>query len=201
MRRRHSGFTLLELMFTIAVLGVLLGLAVPNFRDFLRNARLTSVSNDLLVDINVARTEAIKRRAVVTLCSSANSQEEVPANLTCRAIAATTFDGWFAFVDTDGDGVHDPGEDVLRQHGPLPDGVTSKSDMGFVSYADTGFARAIGVEVPATRVAFCDERGNQKVAADRSAARVVSILATGHAGVARDYDEVTTLLADVGGCP
>lgn len=202
MKTRDAGFTLLELMFTILILSVLLGISVPNFRDFLRNSRLTATSNELLVDIKVARTEAIKRRAIVTLCSSANSQATDPADLACRAANATTFDGWFSFVDTNGNGDHDLGEDVIKQHGPAPDGVTVKSDAGFVSYADTGFVRENSVgDASATRIALCDVRGNKKVGADQSAARVVSLLATGHASVTRDYAGVTTLLTSVGGCP
>jgi type IV fimbrial biogenesis protein FimT len=44
MKAKQTGFTLIELMFTIIVLAVLLGLAVPNFRDFLRNSRLTTTA-------------------------------------------------------------------------------------------------------------------------------------------------------------
>ena len=72
MKAKQAGFTLIELMFTIVVLAVLLGIGVPNFRDFVRNSRLTSAANDLLTDVNLARSEAVKRRVPVTLCKSAN---------------------------------------------------------------------------------------------------------------------------------
>ena len=67
MKAKQSGFTLVELMFTITVLAVLLGIGVPNFRDFIRNSRMTAAANDLLADLNLARSEAVKRRVAVTL--------------------------------------------------------------------------------------------------------------------------------------
>ena len=90
----QSGFSLIELMFVIVIAGVLLAIGIPNFRDFIRNSRIAAESNDLLTGINVARSEAVKRRAPVTMCSGI-----APA---CDA--GDFSDGWFVFVDTDGDG-------------------------------------------------------------------------------------------------
>jgi len=66
------GFTLVELMVTLLVLAVLLGLAVPSFRDAALSSRLTGYANDLVAGVQIARSEAIKRNATVTLCASAN---------------------------------------------------------------------------------------------------------------------------------
>jgi type IV fimbrial biogenesis protein FimT len=74
MRRRHvcaRGFTLIELMVTLSVLGVLLFMAVPSFRDAGLPSQLRAVANDLVGATQFARSEAIKRNAVVTLCVSA----------------------------------------------------------------------------------------------------------------------------------
>ena len=60
MKRRGLGFTLLELMVTIAVLGILLGLTVPTFREFSRNNSVTTAQNDLVTALNVARSEALR---------------------------------------------------------------------------------------------------------------------------------------------
>lgn len=58
----QGGLTVIELMLTIAVAGVLLAMAVPVMRGFIMNNRLTSQANALVNAIKLARTEAVKRR-------------------------------------------------------------------------------------------------------------------------------------------
>ena len=202
MKAKSAGFTLVEVLFTVVILTVLLALGVPSLRDFFRNARMTSAANELLSDINIARTEAIKRRAVVTVCASTDPLAATPV---CAATDATSFAGWLAFVDdadpavahaNDGNAVIDSGETILRRHQLLPTGTTAKSDTGFVSFADTGFMRPVGTVPSATRVVICDERRNVAVGSDRSAARAVTISPTGRAGVTR----VVSAISGLGGC-
>jgi len=71
---KHAGFTLIELMVTISVLAVLLGIGVPSFRNMIEGNRITTVANDLVNGLQFARSEAIKRGANVTLCST-NDQD------------------------------------------------------------------------------------------------------------------------------
>jgi type IV fimbrial biogenesis protein FimT len=68
--KKHSGFTLIELMVTVAILAILLAVGVPSFRSMVENNRIRAVGNDLVVALQFARSEAIKRGASVTLCSS-----------------------------------------------------------------------------------------------------------------------------------
>lgn len=199
-RKRQGGFTLVELMITIVVLAVLLSLGIPNFRDFLRNSRMTSAANDLLADIHTARTEAIKRRVAVAVCASDDPLAGSPA---CVAPAATSFRGWIVFVDdanpnavaaTDGNGVIDPGEAVLRRHA-LFDGA-ARSDAGFILFGENGFLRTAAGATGATYVVLCDSRGNREAGGSRSAARAVTVSRTGRAGVTRTVAGITAL----GGC-
>ena len=69
--RTQRGFTLTELMVTVAVAGILAMVAVPNMRTFLQNNRLSAASNDLLRSFYLARTEAIKHQTNVAVCASA----------------------------------------------------------------------------------------------------------------------------------
>lgn len=68
----QRGFTLVELLVTIAVAGILLAIAVPNFRTFLQDSRAISQANLLVQALNVARSEAIKRDVPIDVCPSAN---------------------------------------------------------------------------------------------------------------------------------
>lgn len=70
MRKASSGFTLVELMVTLAVLAILTAFALPSFRDTIRRNHVSSASNALLADLTYARAEAIDRGQVVTLCPS-----------------------------------------------------------------------------------------------------------------------------------
>src|SRR5258706_9057616 len=107
-RSRRAGFTIIELMVTVSVAAILMAIAIPNMRNFLRNNRLTSGVNDLLHSIQVARTEAIKRQlllggAGIVVCGTTDPAVATAA-LTCTY---NTFQGWFVFQDTNANWQHD----------------------------------------------------------------------------------------------
>ena len=83
------GFTLIELLVTLTVAGILMGIAVPNFQTFVANNRMASQANDLITAINMARSEAVKRAANVTVCASSNSSTGNPPSCT-----GTWTQGW-----------------------------------------------------------------------------------------------------------
>lgn len=67
------GFTLFELMITLALLIILLGVAIPSYRVFIANQQVRTVSSNLLSALSLARSEAVKRAAVVTLAPASGS--------------------------------------------------------------------------------------------------------------------------------
>lgn len=71
-KKAEYGFTLIELMVVIAILGILLGIAVPSFNDATLSSKLGSHANTLVASVNLARGEAIKRNTIVTVCTSSN---------------------------------------------------------------------------------------------------------------------------------
>ena len=73
MKRAQPGFTLLELMVVVAIAGVLMAVAIPSMGDFIRNSRITAAANDVMAGLHFTRSEAIKRRLPVTLCTSTSA--------------------------------------------------------------------------------------------------------------------------------
>lgn len=71
--KKAIGFTLVELVITLAVVSVLVGIAAPSFRGMLATNRLASQTNELIAGINLARSEAIKRNRSVLFCRAANA--------------------------------------------------------------------------------------------------------------------------------
>jgi prepilin-type N-terminal cleavage/methylation domain-containing protein len=74
---RQAGFTMIELMTTMVVAGVLLVLAVPAFNDLLARRRLEGVATDLSTDLQFARTAAVTRRGTTTLRTQASGTQYV----------------------------------------------------------------------------------------------------------------------------
>ena len=66
---RNGGFTIVEIMVTLAVAAVLLGLALPAYNGFMAQRRLTSEVNDFLVAVQYARSEATKQGTTVSVQS------------------------------------------------------------------------------------------------------------------------------------
>lgn len=89
--RALRGFTLVELMIVIAVVAILLGLAVPSFYETITNMKLTSYANNLVGSTLLARSEAINRNAVVSMCVS-------PDGMTCGG--GGWQQGWIVMCNT-----------------------------------------------------------------------------------------------------
>lgn len=66
-RNPQSGFTLIEVMVVIAIVGIFITIAAPSFTSFINTMRIKSASFDLVNDLNLARSEAIKRNADITV--------------------------------------------------------------------------------------------------------------------------------------
>ena len=82
---RRRGHTLPELVFTMAIVVGLLGWGIPSFQDLRRDAARTREVNQMVHAIHLARSEAIKRNGVVSLCPSADGSTCGPGGSVCAA--------------------------------------------------------------------------------------------------------------------
>jgi type IV fimbrial biogenesis protein FimT len=156
--RRESAFTLVELLAVMAVAAVLLTIGVPSLRVLIQNSRLVTEVNGIVAHINLARSEAIKRRATVSLCHSADANAEEPA---CAADqtdwAGGKGSGLLVFVDDNGDGVLDAGETLIRR-GPREAGGLSVGAAGApLRFRPDGSLNTVVI----ARFGVCDERGSE----------------------------------------
>lgn len=89
--RRSKGFTLVELMVTIAVVAILLAIALPSFRNVIQRNRVASASNDLLASVSYARTTAINRGQLVSMCPSTDGAS-------CTSAGKDFESGWIVYT-------------------------------------------------------------------------------------------------------
>ena len=74
--RRAAGFSIVELMVTVTVAAVLLGLAIPSFRDLLINNKVTEASRiSWSAILNLARSEAVRRGTLAAVISTSGSND------------------------------------------------------------------------------------------------------------------------------
>lgn len=153
----QQGFTLFELIITLAIAAVVVGLAAPSFSSMIQDNRLSSQSLGFVAALNLARSEAIKRRVQVTLCKSANGQD-------CVADAGVTNwgQGWIVFVDNNSDQIRDngvPGDPILRVHGNLAGNNRLTGNFNFIdsiAYQPSGDTVGLGTGT----LALCDNRND-----------------------------------------
>ena len=138
--KKIKAFTLVELMVTLAVFGILVVMGVPSFTSYTRSNRLVTETNSFVGSINYARSEAVKRRSHVTMCQSNDGA-------TCTDAGWAT--GWIVFVNTDNDSPAqvDGGEEILRVYGAITTNsslAASANFSDFITYTPKGFPTAQG---------------------------------------------------------
>jgi type IV fimbrial biogenesis protein FimT len=171
------GFTLVELIATMAVAVIMVTVAVPSFSTMIRNNRLATQANQFVASLTLARSEAVKRETQVTLCRSTDGA-------TCNG--SNWEDGWIVFSDLDRDSTPDVGtgtcangEDcILRAEAVLVGPNTLRTDANFataVAYLPSGMSRGNGGSATGT-FRLCDARG-------QTYARAIVIGPTGRAKI------------------
>lgn len=166
-RSRHfsRGFSLIELAIAVIVAAVVLASALPSFRGVASRTQLAQTGNDLVSDIGLARNEAVKRAAEVTLRAKKNDWNG----------------GWEIVADINRDGKVDDADTPLRVHAPPAAGYTIqgvyKDDaaaLTSLTFTAFGNAKPISSKVSgAAQLAVCPPDKN------KAKARVIELNASG----------------------
>lgn len=98
------GFTLIELMVTVAVVAILAAIAFPSFKSTLQSNQVSTATNDLIASFSLARSEAVRSNAGGGLCASS----------TGTGCGVDWNSGWMVWTDSNGDGLVSTSEPVVR---------------------------------------------------------------------------------------
>jgi type IV fimbrial biogenesis protein FimT len=117
MKNLNFGFTLLELLIVLSIVGVLLVAAVPTISNVIDGNKVSAESRKMMSTIAFSRSEAVKRNTFVTVCKSSNASS-------CETgTDADWHDGWLVFADINNDGALDSGEEVVKRINSTSAGV------------------------------------------------------------------------------
>jgi len=170
---RASGFSLFELLCTLMLAGVLLGLAVPSFRTMLEDTRLTADVNAFVLAVQLARSEVAKRGRTVVVCRTTDRAHCDEESGTAR--------GFMVFVNTDDryPPSRDDTEPLLYANAPEINGsvIANRSYFEFRPWPRRSTNGT---------VVFCDSRG-------AAAARAVIVSYTGRPRIDRRAADGTAL--------
>ena len=172
----ESGLTLVELLVTIVVLSVLLALGTPGLQDFLRNNRVTGQANDLVISVQLARSEAVKRGSRGVICASDDEA-------TCSG-SDDWSTGWIVYSDVDQDGnlAPDPsGEDcinfdcIIRTRGALNKTTLDGAGENTIGFLPNGLVYSVA---PYTLTLTADN-------CEKSQVRTITVTRRGHTNVTK----------------
>ena len=149
----QRGFTLIELLTALIVLAVILAIAVPGLSTFISSSRLRATQSEFVSALTLARSEATRRGAQVVVRA-------------LGTVAGSEFlGGWQVFSDTNGDGLYDVGEPVIRDYAPLGAQLRFSALVGATTTAaTTAVFDSRGFLVPKTELNFklCGPAGSTK---------------------------------------
>lgn len=141
LHRVQVGVTLYELLIVIALLGIIIGVAIPSYVATVARNNLATDNNDLISSMHYARSLAITRGATVTVCSA-------NADLTGCSMSNDWSAGW-VIAGADGD--------ILHVREPLSDNVATEQittgAIGSVTFNRSGFTRS------ARTIMICNANG------------------------------------------
>lgn len=120
-RRHADGFTLLDLIIAMTILGVLMGIVIPTLKDAVARTHAASTRSAITTTLFDALRHATVLGREIVVC---------PASASQCAGGIDWSPGWIAFIDADGNRLHSPDEQIVRQQEKLPAGVRLHGTIG-----------------------------------------------------------------------
>ncbi|RAR54376.1 UNVERIFIED_CONTAM: type IV fimbrial biogenesis protein FimT [Acidovorax defluvii] len=178
--RRNGGFTLIELMVTIALAAALMTISAPSFVQYQRNSELTSLTNSLLAAINAAKGEAMKtgRNAfVIPLGTGWNS-------------------GWVVYVDMNRDNTYTEGTDItvqkqdaVKSYFNITGNSIAAGSTPYIKFDNTGYSTDTGAAPVALTLSIARNDTPSANAAEES--RRVVVARTGRVRTCKPSTDTT----------
>jgi type IV fimbrial biogenesis protein FimT len=136
-RRAACGFTLIELAIVLAIAAILLRVAAPGMTRTVAARALAAQVSEFMAALRFARSEAMKRGTVVTLCAATPEQQA----LGCQAGRPADWRaGWIVFVDGGRRASLEPGDAVLRVQTPLLRSGGVAGTRAAISFTAAGYS-------------------------------------------------------------
>jgi len=148
LRCRHTGgFTLLELLIALTILGILLGIAIPALKNAVARVQATSARSAITATLFDAQRNATVVGREIVVCPAAGEQ----------CIGGHDWShGWIAFIDYDNNRLRGLGEQIVRREDELPAGVRLHGTNGRPRIVYQPNGGSAGTNITFT---LCDRRG------------------------------------------
>jgi len=184
-RVRKAGFTLLEVVVSLLIIVLVAAIASPRLQDYRRSTRLTAVASDFAASVQLARSEAVKRQKIVSMCPTRTVAARSPS---CSD--EPSFAAWIVFEDGDGDCLPVAGAVPIQAEAAVSADevghISARASGVCISFSTTGALRTVQDMRTADHLLICDSRGvGLPETSGLSPARGVSIDAKGRVSMTR----------------
>ncbi len=147
-RKKQNGLSLLELLTTMAMVGIMASFAVPAFTDLINKNQQKAQINKVLNGLYIARSEAVKRGERTVFCPSSDGAS-------CNS-GVDWEAGWIVFIDDNTNNAVDAGETLVQVGQPMDTGFTL---IGSANVADRVRYQPGGDALESGTMTLCDARG------------------------------------------
>ena len=151
---RQRGYTLAELLASMAIIGILSSVAIPGMQNVIQDNRRAATTNEFVYSMQFARSESIARNQRVTMCASTNGYQCATKKNWGR--------GWIVFNDIDLNGAPGGTDEKILHMVELEDNIsiTPQSFNASLTYRPNGRVMGDDATVQSGEFGFCDSRGS-----------------------------------------